>query len=233
MLDQAEQGCETSSAAVAPPVSPKPNWFSDLTLTRRGLFVAKSGRRIGLNEITPAELIKFCAYLTVVLAQGMWIKLFRPSGLSVWFMPDRPRPWYVVWSAMTLSGTRYAKSPDSADVAFYFEDTTTGKPATAPGAVLLNGQCTDISKTRVAEIFEHVAGYSLAIDPETFTGAAIEKSEQNGVHDGRFVTCPTKRQRGKSYQRFIEASNGTTAVDLRTTIIDRKPQFVLVKTKPA
>ncbi|KCZ90867.1 hypothetical protein [Hyphomonas johnsonii] len=211
---------------------PKANWFSDLALTRRGLIVKKTGRRIGLAEITPSELVKFCLYFVVVLTKGVYVRIRRPSGLSVWFAPDRPRPWYILWSAMTLSGIRFAPTPDTADVAFYFEDVTRGTPPPVGGQVQLNAGCPDISKSRVAEIFESVAGYPLGLDPAAHTGPAVEKSERNGLHDGCIVSCPMPRRAGKAYQRLVDSSDGETAFDYRTTIIGREPRFVLVKTKP-
>ena len=209
------------------------NWFSDLRLTRHGLIVKKTGRRIGLAEITPSEFVKFCLYFAVVLMKGLAVRMTRPSGHSVWFAPDRPRPWYILWSAMTLSGIRFAPTPASADVAFYFEDTTQGVPPSAGNLVQLNSACNDISKSRVADVFADVAGYALRLDPRTHHGPAVEKSEANGLHDGRIVTCPCDPAAGKAYQHLVDSSDGTTAFDYRTTIIGRVPRFVLVKTKPA
>ena len=211
----------------------KANWFSDLRLTRHGLIVKKTGRRIGLAEITPSEFVKFCLYFAVVLMKGLAVRMTRPSGHSVWFAPDRPRPWYILWSAMTLSGIRFAPTPASADVAFYFEDTTQGVPPSAGNLVQLNSACNDISKSRVADVFADVAGYALRLDPRTHHGPAVEKSEANGLHDGRIVTCPCDPAAGKAYQHLVDSSDGTTAFDYRTTIIGRVPRFVLVKTKPA
>lgn len=67
----------------------------------------------------------------------------------------------------------------------------------------------------------------------THQGEAVEKSECNGLHDGRIVACPCPRTEGKSYQRLIDSSDGHTVRDLRTVIIGRVPRFVVVKTKPA
>lgn len=209
------------------------NWFSDLRLTRRGLIVKKTGRRIGLAEITPMEFIKFCLYFSVVLVKGLYVRITRPSHLAVWFAPDRPRPWYILWSAMTLSGVRFARTADTANVAFYFEDTTKGDPSAAGNLIQLNAACTDISKSRVADVFKDVSGYALRLDPTIHQGPAVEKSEANGLHDGRIVHCPRQPAPGKTYQRLIDSSDGTTAFDYRTTIIGRTPRFVLVKTKPA
>jgi len=216
-----------------PPVIARANWFSDLRLTRHGLIVKKTGRRIGLAEITPKEFVKFCLYFAVVLVKGLYVRIMRPSGLAVWFAPDRPRPWYILWSAMTLSGVRFARTPDKANVAFYFEDTTQGDPPSAGSLSQLNASCNDISKSRVADVFTEVSGDALRLDPQAYEGQAVEKSEANGLHDGRIVHCPCKPAPGKSYQRLIDSSDGTTAFDYRTTIIGRAPRFVLVKTKPA
>jgi hypothetical protein len=216
-----------------PPAIARANWFSDLQLTRHGLIVKKTGRRIGLAEITPMEFIKFCLYFAVVIVKGLYVRMMRPSHLAVWFAPDRPRPWYILWSAMTLSGVRFARTPDEANVAFYFEDTTQGDPPLAGKLVQFNAACNDISKSRVADLFADVSGYALRLDPETHQGQAVEKSEANGLHDGRIVQCPCMPAPGKSYQCLIDSSDGTTAFDYRTTIIGRAPRFVLVKTKPA
>jgi len=86
--------------------------------------------------------------------------------------------------------------------------------------------------SRVARIFAEVAGYELLVDPTTFRGPAVEKGETNGLHDGRIVQCPQPPRPGKCYQRLVDCSDGDRAFDLRTTIIGRRPQFVVVKSKP-
>jgi hypothetical protein len=206
------------------------HWFSDLSLSWRGIYDRRTGRTITARELTPTELAKFLSYFAVVIVQGAMVRTRPGRKLRVWFMPERPPPWYIVWSAMTLSGCRFARSRAEADVAFYFEDKTIASTAAPLSA--FNGACGDISKSHVARVFEEVAGYPLALDPEFHFGFAVEKSEENGVHDGRLVGCPTPALAGRAYQRFVDTTENESAVDLRTTIIDRKPQFVLVKTKP-
>lgn len=219
--------------AARSPAPAKAHWFADLALTRHGLTVRKSGRRIGFAEITPGEFLKFCGYLVFVLTKSAWVQIVRPARLSVYFSPDRPRPWYIVWSAMALGGIKYAKSAADANATFYFEDLTVGMLPRGLPPDALNAACTDISKSRVAAVWAEVAGYRLAVDPLRHIGEAVEKSELNGLHDGRIVSCPRVPQPGRAYQAFIDASAGDIAFDLRTTIIGRKPLFVLLKTKPA
>jgi hypothetical protein len=226
---------ETKSAFAAQRAAePAANWFSDLRFHwDASITVRKTGVKITLKELTAGELSKFFVYLGMLLVQAAAVRLSGHQRYRVWFTPDRPRPWYVVWSAATLAGVKFARNAGEADAVFYFEDVTTGTPPRIAAHDVLNSGVTDISKTRVAEAFGRVAGYDLALDPLTHEGKAVEKSELNGKHDGRLVDCPTAPQPGKSYQRFIDSSDGIIAFDYRTTIINRRPQFVLVKTKPA
>lgn len=210
----------------------KSHWFADLKLTRTGLYVRQTGRRIGLNEIAPAEFAKFCSYLAIVLVRSSWIRLTKPHAGCVHFTPDRPRPWYIIWSAMALSGMRFESDAEKADAVFYFEDATFGTLPEGTSKTLLNSGCLDISKSNVAGVFEEVFGYPLALDPMCFKGQAVMKSETNGVHDGQIIDCPVSAKIGMSYQRFIDSSKDGVALDYRTTIVGRIPQFVLVKTKP-
>jgi hypothetical protein len=210
------------------------NWFSDLRFHwDASITVRKSGVKITLKELTAGELSNFFVYLAMLTVQAAAVRASGARRYKVWFTPDRPRPWYVVWSAATLAGAKFVRSAEEADAVFYFEDVTAGTPPRVAGRRVLNAGVTDISKTRIAEAFGRVAGYDLALDPMTHRGKAVEKNELNGKHDGVLVDCPTAPQPGKSYQRFIDSSDGVTAFDYRTTIINRHPQFVLVKTKPA
>jgi hypothetical protein len=92
----------------------------------------------------------------------------------------------------------------------------------------------DVSKTTVARVMEEAFGYSLAVDPTTHVGEAVEKGEGNGLHDGRLVQCPIAALPGKAYQRVIktEGPDGW-AYDLRTACVGGRPVVVFLKKKPA
>lgn len=215
---------------LAPPKSG--HWFADLAFSRKGLVDFRTGRTITASDLTPREFAKFLGYFCAVLVQAACARAATRSAPRIWFTPERPPPWYVVWSAMALSGMRFARDERDADLAFYFEDKTLAAPPKVRLSIL-NGALTDISKSRVATAFEAAAGYPLRLNPEAHVGVAVEKSEENGAHDGRIVICPTLAEQGKTYQHFVDCADGETAFDFRTTIIDRKPVFVLVKCKPA
>lgn len=123
----------------------------------------------------------------------------RSSGLSIWFTPDIPHSRYMVRMAALWGGIRIAKSPDQADAAFFFEDATGAEPVTPPLQRAFNFACTDISKSRVAEVFEQIFGYPLALNSWRWTGEALEKSEEKRAHDGRIVRCPRDSIPGKTY----------------------------------
>jgi hypothetical protein len=223
-----------SPVASAEPHRPRFNWFSDLKFHwDASVTVRKTGVRITLKELTAGEISKFFGYFSVLLIQAAGVRLSGRKRYRVCFTPDRPRPWYVVWSAATLASVKFVRDPQEADAIFYFEDVTVGLPPRVHGRRILNAGVADISKTTVAAAFGRIAGYDLLVDPLAYHGKAVEKSEANGTHDGRIIDCPAAPRPGKSYQRFIDSSDGDVAFDYRTTIINRKPRFVLVKTRPA
>ncbi len=111
------------------------------------------------------------------------------------------------------------------DVVLCFDDQTTKAPPPEEimrlAPVVLNAHCLDISKTRVEAVHRQVLGYGLSLDPLTHHGRALEKSDINAMHDGRFIDCPIKVLKpGVVYQRVINNidENGH-AVDLRVPVI--------------
>ncbi len=236
MFFESDQLAEADLLSVrrSPEMTRNANWFSDLVFHRDFSITSKAtGRRITFNDLTPVELAKFLEYFAGVLAQAGWRRLNRAQGPSLYFAPQRPRPWHVVWSAVALSCMRIAETPEAADALFYFEDSTWGAAPASTTRPVLNGAVTDISKSKVAAAFERVAGYPLSLDPRVHQGLAVEKSEDNGAHDGRLIQCPRAPMAGKTYQHFAESGAGGWACDLRTTIINRTPRFVVEKTRAA
>ena len=116
-----------------------------------------------------------------------------------------------------------------------FKDATSfdpGLPSDLPaGLRLINRRATDIRKSRVEAVFAEVTGRTTFVDPLTHIGPAVEKSEQNGTHDGRVVTCPLPAARtGCVYQRVIQnVDDGGRAVDLRIPVVGGAIPLVYVK----
>lgn len=207
--------------------------MTDFVWDFKGLTVKKTGARI---NFTPALLREV----------GVWFRFFfavttarREDGpaFSVAFVPERARPWYMIWPTLKLAGARFVRDSDTADIVVHFDDVTV---CTAPQLVLRPGQrglnlnCKDISKTAVSEAFAQVFGYDVGVDPETHHGLAVEKAELNGAHDGRIITCPAPAKPGCSYQRVIDntTKDGSLVEDLRTTVVDGRPVCVFAKLRP-
>lgn len=209
-------------------------WGLDFQLVDGYVHVKSTGVRFKSDWQLWADIARWFSYYAFVRLNGFWTRLTKPAGPRIWFTPHRPRPWYIVWAATVWGGMRFARTPEEADAAFYFEDQTQAAPPRPRHARAFNFGVGDVSKSTVARVMEEAFGYPLALDPTTHQGEAVEKGEGNGLHDGRLVTCPTARLSGKSYQRVIktEGADGV-ACDLRTACVGGRPVVVFVKRKPA
>ncbi len=76
-------------------------------------------------------------------------------------------------------------------------------------------------------------GYPLAVDPATWTGPAVEKSEANGTHDGRIVACPQRARPGFVYQRVVDSVADGISSDLRTHVVGGRVVAVWIKRRTA
>ena len=206
-------------------------WFSDFTVDGRAVRVKTTGAIVPLDRALASEAATWFGLYLAIRVKGA-LNLLRPSGPAVWFEPQRPRPWYLIWAAAAWNGVRIAERPEDAEAGFYFEDATQARPPRPLHAKAFNYRCADITKSRVAEVFEQVFGYPLAVDPTEGSGLAVEKGEINGVHDGRLVWRPTRARPGKVYQRVVDNLEDGLAVDLRTPVVGCRPVMVFIKRRP-
>jgi len=207
------------------------NWINDFEWEWGRLRVKKTGAIVPFSKAIRSEVLAwFDFYFAVRRAP-------REAGapFTIAFAPDRPRPWYLIWPVLRLAGARFVSDTARADVVMQFEDATRPHPLEAPSDAkgrLMNFRCTDVSKSRVAEAFEAAFGYALAIDPKAHVGEAVEKSEENGAHDGRIVQCPTDPKPGCVYQRVVENRMGARpdlVEDIRTPTLGGRPFVVFLK----
>lgn len=209
-------------------------WLGDFRYERGRILVKSTGVWMKNDLQLWADICRWLTYYAFVRAHGLWARLTKPAGPRIWFAPHRPRPWYIMWAATVWGGMRFASSAEHADAAVYFEDTTIAAAPPPRHARAFNFGLGDVSKSHVARVMEEVFGYPLALDPATYVGEAVEKSEGNGLHDGHLVQCPMQPAPGKAYQRLIRTEgNDGWAYDLRTVCVGGKPVVVFVKHKPA
>lgn len=205
-------------------------WWRDFQLEGTTLHVRKTGARV---PIEPGVVSEFLAWLRFHLNVETERRAIKADGPRIWFAPEAPRPWYLIWPAVQLAGLQIAPTPERADLAFIFEDATTGRIPVGHGLPVINARCGDVSKSRVAKVFEQVSGRALAVDPSSFTGPLVEKSELNGAHDGRVVTGPLQPREDKAYQRLIDtvAPDGMVE-DLRCPTVGGEIATVFLKRRP-
>lgn len=213
------------------------SWWKELSIERGGLRVHKTGALVSYKSDNVVAIGRgFANYLsTQSIRLGAKLKAQRPIRIA--FVPDVPRPWYLIWSVLHAAGGKIVTDTQTADAIFYFEDVTTRAnnpvmemPAAAHGVRQINCTCLDVSKSKVSAVFETVFGYPLALDPTAWQGPAVEKSEINGAHDGRVIICPSPRRPGMAYEHLIENSdNGRFIEDYRAPTIGGEIPLVYIK----
>lgn len=208
------------------------SFLGDFAWERGAVRVRKTGARILLDGALLRDILIWSVFYVVLAALSM-AGLFGRAGPRMAFLPDRPRPWYLVRVALMAAGGRVVPDPARADLVMQFEDAVEGwhaPPRAVPPAALLNFGAGDIRKSQVAAAFEQAFGYPLSLDPATGEGLAVEKSEGNGVHDGRCISRPCPPRPGFVYQRFIDtqAEDGLVE-DLRTPTVAGRPVAVFIK----
>jgi hypothetical protein len=212
------------------------SWFGDVRLSGRVLLVCKTGARLRLDGALAHEALSWVVFHAAILLRRAAGR-FGGAGPRVAFYPDRPRPWYLIWVAIIAGGGRIVDDPARADIVMQFDDTVESWHAPPPGiagAAVMNGAAGDIRKSTVAAAFAAAFGYPLTIDPAKATGLGVEKSEANGVHDGRLIPLPRAAQPGCVYQRFIDTSAPNGLVDdLRTPTLWGVPLAVFIKRRRA
>jgi hypothetical protein len=202
-------------------------WWRDFQLDGHVVHVRKTGARIPIEGGVISECLSWLGYHARIEIER---RRARPDGPRLWFAPDRPRPWYLIWPVMQLSGLRMASSVEDADLVFSFEDLTCVEAASGDALPHINGACLDVSKSHVAAVFEQVSGRALSVDPTVWTGPMAAKSELNGAHDGRVLTGPTQAEPGLVYQRLIDnvAEDGCVE-DLRCPTVGGEVPVVFLK----
>jgi hypothetical protein len=153
--------------------------------------------------------------------------------LTIFCYPQVPRSVYVLYKLAHFVGCRITGNPKARhDLVVRFEDTTYASiddmlSRLAERTDVLNARCTDISKKRVDAISTPIFGRSLMIDPLTYSGECVMKSESNSVKDAKVVTCPiAKTVPGYVYQRVVNNRMGSLVQDIRVPIIGGKIPFV-------
>ncbi|MBI1391846.1 MAG: hypothetical protein GC152_03790 [Alphaproteobacteria bacterium] len=208
--------------------------FRDIEISGNQLILKETGAAIPINGDLAREAFRMASF--VGLVQGVRASRAirgREPRARISFFPRKPRSYYAIWPVCQLADIKIVDDHSQADFHFYFEDVEfltaprlapTNKPA-------LNVGCHDIRKSAVARVFEETFGYGLSVDPASHRGPAVEKSEGNGKHDGRIVSCPIDAPRpDRVYQKLVDNTfDGAEFIDIRTPIVGGRIPFTYLK----
>lgn len=197
-----------------------------------------------LKKYLPSPVIKLIklAYKYTFIPRYIARKL-RGEPFSVLAYPDNPKHIGYKYTLIQIChrlGYRITKnSKEKHHLCIRWQDATHGKvdkvlDELSKSERVINIDCLDISKKHVDRVFSKVFGYSTIIDPLTFNGKIVEKSDANGAHDGIILDGPIEEVRnGKIYQRLIDNSSGDQfVVDMRVPVFGANIPFVFLKYKP-
>lgn len=98
---------------------------------------------------------------------------------------------------------------------------------------VINLHCQDVSKSLINQVFYETFGYSIAVDPLTYTGKCVVKSNLNAQHDGKIITCPIERiESGVVYQKLVENEiEEDRVLDYRVPVFKQVIPFVYIYIK--
>ena len=216
-------------------------YFRGVSFKGGRIHIATTGAAIALDKTFWRGLVAVAKIYGYFVGLSIKRVFARPKSTgTIAFFPQTPGPWYNIWQVIRLAGLKTVSDVSKADYVFVFEDKTYSEydavSTTADDAVKINNRIHDISKEHVADVFKAVFGYSLRVDPVTHEGAAIQKSNVNGTHDGRVINCPITPSEivtGQSYQRLVDSTfDGTTSEDLRIAYVLGEIALVYHKHKP-
>jgi len=122
-------------------------------------------------------------------------------------------------------------TPEDADMYVWWKFTAEHEdfPDILKDKPCINSECCCSLKTFVEERFVSIFGESTFIDPTTYEGVAVEKSNKNATHDGRLVQCPTEGEDGKIYQRLL--GDQDNLINYRLPVICGEVPYVSVEHK--
>ncbi|GAB6282179.1 MAG: hypothetical protein STSR0008_09230 [Ignavibacterium sp.] len=158
------------------------------------------------------------------------------NNRKILFYPQLPHPRTIIYKISKNLGIKIINNPKKKfDIFFYWEDNTFSSSIHLNNLSkrTLNLNCTDISKNNVDLIFEKVFGYNLSVDPKSYKGKCVVKSNSNAVHNGKIIDLPTDEIDDEVvYQKIIDNTfNENFVKDIRVPIIGNSIPFVYFKIK--
>lgn len=125
--------------------------------------------------------------------------------MKCYFYPNRPCG-HTINNILGRLGWTITENREEADMYFWWKFTAEHEdsPKILKDKMCINYECNSTLKTEVEKRFVEAFGVSTFIDPLTYVGEAVVKSNLNAEHDGEIIMCPIeKKEKDKVYQRFL------------------------------
>ena len=176
--------------------------------------------------------------IACLIREGIYF-IQNGGNLPVWVAsPTYPSKKTTLSKIARMNRVRLTnKMATNPAVIVYFENATYGSASAVqakyPNARIINVDCQDISKERVHVVHQEALGYSMNLNPQTHVGLAVEKSDENAVHDGQEVMCPIESPKENAVYQIVldNANDNNEYVDIRVPIIGGKIPLVYLKFK--
>src|SRR5258708_7256431 len=133
----------------------------------------------------------FPMYYKLVFLKAVIKKGFKVKAILVY--PELPKSRFVLSRITHTLGYHITNKPNSNVVAVINnEDATLKKDDDVLKSLsmkykIINYNCHDISKKRIASAFEKTFGYNISINPFLEMGYFLKKSDKNAKHDGKII----------------------------------------------
>ncbi len=180
--------------------------------------------------------------LLIAQCKGLLLYAMIRNGSGARYIvtrPDLPSPYTAFYKICHRLGYRITRDLRLANgPVIAWEDTTVRGPdggltIYSSDHRVLNGACRDISKKHGARVFAEVFGYTLTVDPETYVGPMVKKSNINAFHDGSIVTGPLHEASADFvYQKLVDNVVDGRVRDLRIPVFGDIIPYCLDKRMP-
>lgn len=173
----------------------------------------------------PFELVKiFSRYSlhTVLLILYGFNRRKTCTKRELTILPRRPLPCYTIWGIAQVLGLKLVTRPVEKGILWLDVTTISPHESNTKCTKAINSSCRNIKKSFVSSTYQNVFKRSIDVDPKSYRGLIVQKSEINGAHDGRILSAPLISPRSDCcYQKLIDnrTQDGMRVVDERVVIV--------------
>jgi hypothetical protein len=202
--------------------------------------------RLGLKKYFPTRLynalkvLKYYLWLlyfqAIVQRKGIIaaLKILFDRRPRLLFYPDVPFETSAVYQYCLMNAYHISNNPTRPfDAVMKWRDATFYQPDSVLLSLIeqnqvINARCNNIGKKYIDGVHQEIFGYSTAVDPLTFQGKLVQKSDINALHDAKVLQGPLASFSDQYiYQILIDNRvSEEEYLDIRIPVFNGKFDFV-------